>query len=474
MSDFQWLPKTPLGISLAVAGAIIVLYLGRNAAHGAIGAFCEILEKSLTTFARLLMSSHDRLAQRNREVLLAMGRDDTERLIEREFERVHSTVARDLSGYPALQRKLSDQIQRIDEDFQASSEVPPTPPEWVRAVEAVAGIPTGGDPFVGRILTDIQKTLTNAYSSAIREYRAASAKRHQLLAKMLPCWRGLERELNSVDGTIRGLGQRAQAIDSQMEMYEQIRAESDEAARYLSSSTVTHFVSSGIVLLIALMGAFINFHLIALPMSEMVGASSHVGSLMVSDVAALVIILIEIAMGVFLMESLRITRLFPVIGMLDDVLRKRLGYVAFVILFALAGVEASLAYMRDMLAADNAALAQSLTGAMTVEAEFRWIPAIGQMMMGFMLPFALTFVAIPLESFIHSSRTVVGNLMTFALRAVAGAMELLAGFAANLSVMFMFGYDMLVIVPLRLEEFWTRKSERGQPARADQQGGYAR
>jgi hypothetical protein len=471
MSDFQWFPTTPLGIILAVAGAIIVLYLGRSAAHGAVGAFCDILEKSLTTFARLLMSSHDRLAQRNREVLLAMGRDDTERLIEREFERVHSTVARDLSGYPALQRKLSDQIQRIDEDFQESSEVPPTPPEWVRAVEAVAGIPTGGDQFVTRILTDIQKTLTTAYSSAIREYRAASAKRHQLLAKMLPYWRGLERELNSVDGTIRGLGQRAQAIDSQMEMYEKIRTESDDAVRYLSSSTVTHFVSSGIVLLIALMGAFINFHLIALPMSEMVGASSHVGSLMVSDVAALVIILIEIAMGLFLMESLRITRLFPVIGMLDDVLRKRLAYVAFTILFVLAGVEASLAYMRDMLAADNAALAQSLAGAAAVEAQFRWIPAIGQMLMGFMLPFALTFVAIPLESFIHSSRTVLGNFMAFTLRAVAGAMELLAGFAANLSAMLMFGYDMLVIVPLRLEELLTRKSARGQPAHADQQGG---
>ena len=94
-----------------------------------------------------------------------------------------------------MARKLRE---GLDEDFQASSEVPPTPPEWVRAVEAVAGIPTGGDPFVGRILTDIQKTLTNAYSSAIREYRAVSAKRHQLLAKMLPCWRGLERELNSV------------------------------------------------------------------------------------------------------------------------------------------------------------------------------------------------------------------------------------------------------------------------------------
>ncbi len=168
------------------------------------------------------------------------------------------------------------------------------------------------------------------------------------------------------------------------------------------------------------MGAFINFHLIALPMSEMVGASSHVGSLMVSDVAALVIILIEIAMGLFLMESLRVTRLFPVIGMLDDVLRKRLGYVAFVILFALAGVEASLAYMRDMLAADSAALAQSLAGSVAVEAEFRWIPAVGQMVMGFMLPFALTFVAIPLESFIRSFRTVGGTTSSGGYRDIRG------------------------------------------------------
>ncbi len=37
-----------------------------------------------------------------------------------------------------------------------------------------------------------------------------------------------------------------------------------------------------------------------------------------SDIAALVIILIEIAMGLFLLESLRITRLFPIISSMDD------------------------------------------------------------------------------------------------------------------------------------------------------------
>ncbi|MBW2279112.1 MAG: hypothetical protein JRG82_00105 [Deltaproteobacteria bacterium] len=467
MSDMNWWPRSPLGVAMAVAGAMVLLYLGRSAAHGAAEALSGTLQRTFATFARLLMSSHERLSQRNREVLLSMGREDTERLIEREFERVHSTVARDLSGYPALHRRIADQIQRIDEDYRESSEVPPAPPEWVHAVEAVAGIPSNGDAFVGRILGDIHKTLTSAYAGAMTEYRKASAMRHRLLSRMLPFWRRLDRELAQVDGTIRGLDQRSLAIDRQMEMYEEIRAGSDDAARILSSSTVTHFISSALVLAIALMGAFINFHLIALPMSEMVGASSHVGSLMVSDIAALVIILIEIAMGLFLMESLRVTRLFPVIGMLDDVMRKRLAWVAFFILLTLAGVEASLAYMRDMLAADSAALAQSLSGGVEVAAEFRWIPAVGQMVMGFMLPFALTFVAIPLESFIRSARTVTGTLLAFGLRASAGVMELLGAFSTNLGSVLTFVYDLLIVVPLRVEEMWTKRSARSGSAPAE-------
>ncbi len=74
MSDLHWLPRSPLGITLAVIGAMILLYLGRSAAHGAAQAFCGTLERTFTTFARLLMSSHERLARRNREVLLSMGR----------------------------------------------------------------------------------------------------------------------------------------------------------------------------------------------------------------------------------------------------------------------------------------------------------------------------------------------------------------------------------------------------------------
>ena len=55
-------------------------------------------------------------------------------------------------------------------------------------------------------------------------------------------------------------------------------------------------------------GAFINYKLIALPMSEMVGAGDYLtASLRTSEVAALVIIFVEASMG--LMEALRITHL---------------------------------------------------------------------------------------------------------------------------------------------------------------------
>src|SRR5207247_8958481 len=47
------------------------------------------------------------------------------------------------------------------------------------------------------------------------------------------------------------------------------------------------------------------------------------------------------------------------------------------------------------------------------------IPTAGQMLLGFILPFALAFIAIPLESLIHSARTVGGVLLMALVRALA-------------------------------------------------------
>jgi hypothetical protein len=241
-------------------------------------------------------------------------------------------------------------------------------------------------------------------------------------------------------------------IDKQMEKYERIRRKDDQVARVLTSSSLTQFFVAGLVLVIAMFGGVINYQLIALPMSEMVGGVSEIGGWRTADIAAMVIIMVEVAMGLFLLESLRITHLFPIISSMDDKMRKRMVIVTLAILTILASVEASLAYMRDLLALDREALAHSLAGVAAGNVEFRWIPSIGQMVMGFILPFALAFVAIPLESFIHASRTVTGLAGASVVRALAYAAKMAGQMMYQAGRILIHVYDMVIFLPLSVEQ----------------------
>jgi hypothetical protein len=195
----------------------------------------------------------------------------------------------------------------------------------------------------------------------------------------------------------------------------------------------------------------LNFHLIALPMSEMVGGSSYIGRFRSSSVAALVIIFVEFAMGLCLMEFLGITRLFPSLGQLDDKMRHRLATVAFLILTILAGVEASLAYVRDQLAGELQLFQQSLAKTQGAQPVSTWIPVTGQMVIAFVLPLALTFGAIPLESLVKTGRSVLGITAAAALRWAAFALRALGHLFLRLGRLGVQFYDLLIVPPLWVE-----------------------
>lgn len=319
-----------------------LLYIARDPAHKALQATSRVLHNAMRLSAHAVLRWEGWMLQRNKDVLLAQGREAAERMIEREFERIDATVRRDLSDYPALHRKINEEVTALDEDYQSSTEVPPAPPGWVDAVEAVAKIPAA-DPVVGNILSDIHTSLEKASEDAIEQHRKSSSDRHQILKGMMPHWRKVDQGLVQVDKNVKGLLERSVGIDRHMAEYENIMRGTDQAIRTLSSSSLTQFFVAGFVLLIALGGAIINFNLIATPMSEMVGGTSRIMGYPMSSIAAMVIILVEISMGLFLMEALRITRLFPVIGALDDKLRRIILWAAFIFLFSLAGIEAGLA-----------------------------------------------------------------------------------------------------------------------------------
>jgi hypothetical protein len=449
---FNVWPDTPiLSVALCFVVGVSLLYLARGPAHKAIYSLSYVLYSGLRLMARSVQLAEKNLVLRNKEVLLAAGADSVERLIEREFHRVNAVVRRDLGGYPSLHRSLSEQITHIDEDYRESTELPPPPAEWVKAVEALAKVPNKGDSDMASIFKGIHKTAASQYKNVIEEYRKAVGVRHSLLQKMMPYWRKLSQTLDQVDKTITGLHERAGIIDNRMDEYEGIRSKTEKAVRTLTSSSMTQFFISGFVLLIAIGGAVINFNLIALPMSEMVGGGSYIGGFKTSNVAAMVIILVEIAMGLFLMESLRITRLFPIIGHMDDKMRTRMILVTFIILLILASVESSLAFMRDRIAADMQALRQTLAKIESTEVQNSWIPTVGQMVLGFVLPFALTFVAIPLESFVQSFRTVAGSVMAALMRWIAFVLRLLGNISLHLGKLLVNLYDLLIFPPLWVE-----------------------
>jgi hypothetical protein len=448
---YIWTASPALSLAIWLVIAITVLYLGRPHAHQLLRGTGRAIYRAARTASASIRQLEQRVMARNRDVLLASGREATEKAIEREFSRVQAIVERDLARYPSLHRKLTDVLQKVEADYKDTVDDAPLAPAWADVVEAISTLPASGDPAVAKVLENIKDAVTSSHQETLHTWQQAVNERHRILNGMQPQWRALSQSMEHVQRTISGLDGHAKAIDRHMANYENIRGGDDKALHALTASSLTQFFIASVVLVIATFGGIINFHLIALPMSEMVGGASYIGSVRTSDVAALVIILVEITMGLFLLESLQVTRLFPMIGSMDDRMRRRMALASFVILVIFASIEASLAYMRDLLAQDSEALAQALAGAPVAEAQFRWIPSIGQLVLGFVLPFALAFVAIPLEAFVHSLRTVLGLMLLGALRTLRVVVRVAGGAADHLGAMLVSLYDVFVMLPLGIE-----------------------
>jgi hypothetical protein len=79
------------------------------------------------------------------------------------------------------------------------------------------------------------------------------------------------------------------------------------------------------------------------------------------------------------------------------------------------------------------------------------IPTAGQMLLGFILPFALAFIAIPLESLIHSTRTVGGVLLAALVGSLGFVLRVLANVARRMARVLITLYDVVIVLPLLVE-----------------------
>ena len=433
-------------------------WAARAPVHRAFRALGRVIAGAFRITARWCKSVSVSVAKRDREMVLEMGKGDAESKVAREFRRVEVSFAKELGRYPELHRKMDDLAARLDADYKECGNAAPTPPGWAEATAAVAKMPANGDNVVKKVLEEIHNTAKSGEKKALQEYRDATAKRHKILNGMAPMLKELKENAADAGKSVGAALETTKRIDAHMTTYEQIRKGEDKAVRAMGWQSTQLFVASLLVLGVAIGGAFVNFNLIALPMSELVPAGSRIGGMPVSTVAALVVVLMEVAAGIFAMEMLGITSFFPKLDLLPASRRRIILAVSLGGLLLLACIESSLAVLREQLVDSATALKQSLAGvhekAVSDPAASR-IPVVGQAVLGFILPWILAMVAVPLETLIATGGHIVLTLTAGILALIGTVARLLGHGSRYLLEGARHLYDIYIVLPLQIERLAT-------------------
>lgn len=451
---YLWPDQPALSLLALYCGSALFLWAARDPMLRLLRSFGELVGDGCAGLAETCRASAQALRARSRDALLAAGQLEAQGKLERELAKIDGAFSEKLGDYAKVHRRLDDLLVELEADYKKCGDTPPEVPGWPAAVEAISAIPSPGDPNVQKVLETIRKSSRDAEKRALAAYRDDTARRHKLLGGMAGRWKDVRALMARMHDAAAKALESTKRIQGYVDDYEKIRLDAESAARARSFSATKLFVVSLIVLGVALGGAFINFQLIALPMSELVPAGARVGGVPVATVSALVIVLMETALGIFIMDMLGITDLFPKLQSVAPSKRRLILGLALGGLFFLASVESSLAVLRERIVEADAALKMSLAGdegRLVTHASASMIPVVGQAVLGFVLPWVLAMVAIPLEMLLDSGRFVVSALVGWTIEAFGQLARVAAHAVRALTTMSIHAYDVYVGIPLRIE-----------------------
>jgi hypothetical protein len=461
LEPYYLLPDMP-GISIAiwVVTSMLFLFFAREPIHKLIQAMSDATAGGLRKMATWIKKSADKMREKDRKVLLESGLAKLQGEIFQEFHKIDTANTKALAGYPELQLKLDESISKIDDDFQECGQVTPEAPGWSDVVETIARAQgKSGDRIIEKMLGEIHKSAIAGEKKALSELREVAGKRHKILGSMAPVWKRIEKIGKEINSKVDRVVENSRNMDKYMKQYEKLSNGGTESIDMLASKMTKLFIISLIVIFVGLVGAFINFNLIALPMSELVPAGTRVAGLAVSEVSALVIVALELVLGIFMFEAMGVTHTFPQIAAMTRGKRMVILYGAFIGLLFLSTVEASLAILREHLAEAKTALDRSLAGesatmADTIDSN---ITVIGQALLGFVLPWILAVIAIPLEMFIEASQHAFAKFYALFITLVCHLANMIAYVIEGFFKILIHIFDIYIIVPLQLYKMITGK-----------------
>lgn len=430
MNLFAFWSEYPIAaVAIALVVGIALLYLTRRSSHRFIERVSRGGHRSARMLARGCAALAGRIDARNREVMLALQMEITRRQLEREFQRVAAAVEQDMTKFQHLERSINEHINLMGEDFERSAQVPPAPPGWVDAVDAIAKLQTETNPEpVGRVLQDIHSSVLDQQREVMREYRWAVNARHKILADLRPLWRGVSKQVTTVGRDSRDLLARAHRIDTQMAAFRELCANRADArvesflARWLMALAL-----SGVALILAAL----NVNLLAAPLAGLVPAAG-----MANVLTAVAFTLAVMAAALVLSEATQVSRLLPLIGGLPR--RSRAVMIALSCLLLLT------------LASGEALLLQSSARARLpdIEASAAW----GAASAGFVVPLLLALLSPALEAFLATSRPVLAGATAALLTVFSVLLRLLGRVWLELGRLTHQLYDLLLFFPLAIEQ----------------------
>ena len=461
MNTLYFLPDMPgLSIAVWIVASMIFLFLAKEPVHKMLQACSDATAGGLRKLSEWMKKTAEAMREKDRKVLLESGVAKIQGEILQEFSKIDMANTKALSGYPKLQLRLDDSISQIERDYKECGQVTPQAPGWSEVIESISRAQgANNDRIIEKMLSEIHKSAVDGEKKALSEFREATSKRHKILSSMASAWKRIEKLGKEINGKVDKVMENSKNIESYMTRYEKISAAEPESIDMLSSKVTKLFIISLIVIVVGLVGAFINFNLIALPMSELVPAGVRVAGMQVSEVSALVIVALELVLGIFMFEAIGVTHTFPQISNMTRGKRKIILFGCLLGLLFLSSVEASLAILRESLAEAKTALDISLAGelAATVQNVNSNITVIGQAALGFVLPWILAVIAIPLEMFIEASQhafarfyTILITLLCYLATAIAYAIEGIFNILVHV-------FDIYIIIPSQIANLFNGK-----------------
>ena len=443
--------------------ALAVLYVARTWVHRLLRRLSLAVVSLLRVTANALLSLAQLLRERNRAVLLEQAKARLLMKIERDLHRLVITADRDLANLPELKQRIRVHLDQLESDYHQSADHPLSAPDWVDAIDQVVRLrqTQSGHPIVAGLLRDMETSLNRQHRQAVAEYRKGMSHRHRLLHGLLPQWRRLHHGLDRLAHIIEQLANQTHLLDRHLATYHSIETGSDQVFRRLLLSQTSQWFFASLLLMAGLSVAWFNTELMQSPMRAVMGDDPVLAGWPLSQVAAYAMVLVYLLLGALLLETLQLTQRLDSFSALSPLQRRALAGFLLTLLLLTALAQAGLLYLREHH--QSLSLYEQLIQYPVIVVQSplldEWLQLGATMLLGFILPFILVFLALPLERWLDASRVLVVLFLVAMLVLVASALKGLALLSRQLLLLLGATYDLLISLPLWIESRLTaRKS----------------